>query len=46
MTIYNENDLRIVLDDGAVTIYNFDERVIEMTEAEFENIMRAYKEAK
>lgn len=46
MTLYNENELKIDLDDDAVTIYNFGDRVIEMTEAEFNAIIAAYLEAK
>ena len=45
VTSYNENELRRDRDDGCVILHNFGIQVLEMTRAEFEALVKAYKEA-
>lgn len=44
-TIYDTQDLTVTKEDDAITISLFGERMIEMTEAEFQAIIEAYQNA-
>ena len=43
MTVaYNQDDLRMEVDEDSVTLYLYEIKRIEMTRDEFENLMEAY----
>ena len=39
---YNQDDLRMEVDEDSVTLYLYDIKRIEMTRCEFEKLMEAY----
>ena len=41
---YNQDDLRMVVDEDCVTLYLYEIKRIEMTRVEFEKLMEAYDE--
>ena len=41
---YNQDDLRMEVDEDSVTLYLYDIKRIEMTRYEFEKLMEAYDE--
>ena len=43
-TLYNQDDLRMEVDEDSVTLYLYDIKRIEMTRYEFEKLMEAYDE--
>lgn len=40
--VYNQDDLRMDVDEDCVTLYLYEIKLIEMTRYEFEKLMEAY----